>query len=96
MAQISRVLTQVCSGMEFGDDNPCFLPVNDFVNNAVGRVSAWLIEGEYIPFITLPTFRTVDAFLFPSRQVPDVETQYHAHEFLDATLQPKPIEIIAQ
>jgi Ras GTPase-activating-like protein IQGAP2/3 len=79
--------------MEFGDDNPCFLPVNDFVNNAVNRVSAWLIEGEYIPFITLLTFRTVDAFCSLVANVPDVETQYHAHEFLDATVQPKPIEI---
>lgn len=32
-------------------------------------------------------------FFFPVANVPDVETQYHAHEFLDATVQPKPIEI---
>jgi Ras GTPase-activating-like protein IQGAP2/3 len=25
--------------------------------------------------------------------VPDVESQFHAHEFLDATVQPKPIYI---
>jgi len=25
--------------------------------------------------------------------VPDAETQYHAHEFLDATVQPKPIYV---
>lgn len=25
--------------------------------------------------------------------VPDAETQFHAHEFLDATVQPKPIYI---
>lgn len=25
--------------------------------------------------------------------VPDAETQYHAHEFLDVTVQPKPIYI---
>lgn len=52
MAQISRVLTQVCSGMEFGDDNPCFLPVNDFVNNAIGQTSTWLIEGKHTYFTT--------------------------------------------
>lgn len=34
-----------------------------------------------------------ECFHFPVANVPDVETQYHAHEFLDATVQPKPIEI---
>jgi hypothetical protein len=34
-----------------------------------------------------------ERFHFPVANVPDVETQYHAHEFLDATVQPKPIEI---
>ena len=76
--------------MEFGDDNPCFLPVNDFVNNAVGQMSAWLIEGEYEPFIA-PLYNLSCAP--PVANVADVETQYHAHEFLDATVQPKPIEI---
>jgi len=32
-------------------------------------------------------------FRFIVANVPEVETQYHAHEFLDATVQPKPIEI---
>ena len=30
---------------------------------------------------------------FPVADVPDAETQYHAHEFLDVTVQPKPIYI---
>jgi len=79
--------------MEFGDDNPCFLPVNDFANNAIGQVSAWLIEGEHTPFTTLMGSLALCVFSPPVADVPDVETQYHAHEFLDATVQPKPIEI---
>jgi hypothetical protein len=30
---------------------------------------------------------------FAVTDVPDAETHYHAHEFLDATVQPKPIYI---
>lgn len=30
---------------------------------------------------------------FVVADVPDAETQYHAHEFLDVTVQPKPIYI---
>lgn len=79
--------------MEFGDDNPSFLPVNDFVNNAIGQVSAWLIEGEPISPTTLLGSLAMCAFSLPVANVPDVETQYHAHEFMDVTVQPKPIEI---
>ncbi|KDQ64483.1 hypothetical protein JAAARDRAFT_28113 [Jaapia argillacea MUCL 33604] len=72
LAQISKVLTQVASGIEFGEDSPCFLPINDFVRNSIAQLSAWIVQ---------------------VADVPDAESQYHAHEFLDATVQPKPIYI---
>ncbi|ETW84040.1 hypothetical protein HETIRDRAFT_381374 [Heterobasidion irregulare TC 32-1] len=70
--QISKVLTQVTTGVEFGDDNPSYIPINDFVQKAIKQVTQWLLE---------------------VADVPDAETQYHAHEFLDVTVQPKPIYI---
>lgn len=70
--QVSKVLTQVTSGSIFGDDTPCYIPINDFVAKTLTRLTAWLIE---------------------VANVPDAETQLHAHEFLDATVQPKPIYI---
>jgi Ras GTPase-activating-like protein IQGAP2/3 len=33
------------------------------------------------------------AWLLEVADVPDAETQYHAHEFLDVTVQPRPIYI---
>ncbi|KAI0796795.1 hypothetical protein C8Q75DRAFT_710102 [Abortiporus biennis] len=72
LAQISRVLTQVTSGTEFGEDSPCYLPINEHVRVAIQTISDWLIE---------------------VANVPDVETQYHAHEFLDATVEPKAIYV---
>ncbi|GJE84158.1 ras GTPase-activating protein [Phanerochaete sordida] len=72
LAQISRMLTQITSGLEFGDDSPHHIPVNDYVRNAIQQTTSWLFE---------------------VANVPDAETQYHAHEFLDATFQPKSIFI---
>ncbi|EPQ59223.1 hypothetical protein GLOTRDRAFT_34245 [Gloeophyllum trabeum ATCC 11539] len=72
LAQISKVLTQIASGTEFGEDSPSFVPINDFVAKCIKQMTAWLLE---------------------VADVPDAETQYHAHEFLDATVQPKPIYI---
>ncbi|CAL1700973.1 unnamed protein product [Somion occarium] len=72
LAQISRVLTQVTTGEEFGDEHPCYVPINDFVRKAIKQLVAWLTQ---------------------VADVPEAETQYHAHEFLDATFQPKAIYI---
>ncbi|KAA1466483.1 hypothetical protein DENSPDRAFT_811527 [Dentipellis sp. KUC8613] len=72
LAQISKVLAQIVSGVEFGDENPSYIPINDYVKKTTKRFSAWLME---------------------VADVPDAETQYHAHKFLDATVQPKPIYI---
>ncbi|KAI9001428.1 hypothetical protein BD414DRAFT_405968 [Trametes punicea] len=72
LAQISKMLTQITSGAEFGDDSPSYIPVNDYVRKSIAHFSAWLME---------------------VANVPDAETEFHAHEFLDATIQPRPIWI---
>lgn len=72
LAQISIVLNQITSGREFGDDNPSYLPINDFVRQAIAEMTQWLLQ---------------------IANVADAETQLHAHEFLDAVVQPKPIYI---
>ncbi|KAH0587587.1 hypothetical protein H2248_006362 [Termitomyces sp. 'cryptogamus'] len=72
LAQISRVLTQITSGRQFDDNNPMYVPINDYVCKAIAEMSAWLLH---------------------VADVPDAETEFHAHEFLDVTVQPKPIYI---
>ncbi|RDB22579.1 Ras GTPase-activating-like protein rng2 [Hypsizygus marmoreus] len=72
LAQISKILTQVTGGSPFSDDNPAYIPINDYVHKAIAEMAVWMIE---------------------VADVPDAETQFHAHEFLDATVQPKPIYI---
>ncbi|KAH9999926.1 hypothetical protein BJV77DRAFT_1058234 [Russula vinacea] len=72
LAQISKVLSQVTSGFEFGDETPSYIPINEYVKRAILQFTSWLFE---------------------VADVPDAETQYHAHEFLDVTVQPKPIYI---
>lgn len=47
LAQVSKVLTQIVTGREFGDDQPIFIPINDFVREASGRMTAWLLEGKF-------------------------------------------------
>lgn len=47
LAQISRVLTQISSGKLFNDDNPCYIPINDFVGKAVTQMTTWLLEGTF-------------------------------------------------
>ncbi|KAK0190956.1 ras GTPase-activating protein [Armillaria mellea] len=72
LSEVSRVLTQITSGSPFGEDNPSYVPINDYVRKTIDEMTAWLLE---------------------VASVPDAETQFHAHEFLDATVQPKPIYI---
>ncbi|KIK68184.1 hypothetical protein GYMLUDRAFT_155669 [Collybiopsis luxurians FD-317 M1] len=72
LAQISKVLTQITSGVMFDDHNPSLMPINEFVSRAISQITGWLLE---------------------VASVPDAETMFHAHEFLDATVPPKPIYI---
>ncbi|KZV69162.1 hypothetical protein PENSPDRAFT_753609 [Peniophora sp. CONT] len=72
LAQISRVMTQISSGLPFDEQSPAYIPMNDFVTKAITRMGAWLTE---------------------VASVPDAEEHYHAHDFLDATVQPRPIYI---
>ncbi|CAA7259744.1 unnamed protein product [Cyclocybe aegerita] len=72
LAQISRVLAQIVSGVEFGDNDPSYVPINDFVHKAIQQMSHWYNQ---------------------VASVPDAEVHFHAHEFMDATVQPKPIYI---
>ncbi|KII94770.1 hypothetical protein PLICRDRAFT_127987 [Plicaturopsis crispa FD-325 SS-3] len=72
LAQISKIITQITGMSEFADNEPSYIPINDYVRKAITEMSQWLIE---------------------VANVPDAETQFHAHEFLDVTAQPKPIYI---
>lgn len=51
LAQISKILTQITSGFEFNDDNPVYVPINDYVRKAIQEMSDWLIEGMYVPLL---------------------------------------------
>ena len=46
LAQISRVITQITTGALFGEENPCYVPINDFVGEAIQELTAWLVEGK--------------------------------------------------
>lgn len=88
LAQISKILTQVTSGSVFSDDSPCYVPINDFVAKTIAQMSAWLIEG----INTIASY-FLALILISVANVPDAESHFNAHEFLDATVQPKPIYI---
>lgn len=45
LSQISRVLTQITRGEEFGEDSPCYVPINDFVKKATKQITSWLVNG---------------------------------------------------
>lgn len=47
LAQVSKVLTQITGGRDFGDDMPAYIPINDFVRKSMQQVFAWLLDGEY-------------------------------------------------
>ncbi|KIJ56777.1 hypothetical protein M422DRAFT_72916 [Sphaerobolus stellatus SS14] len=72
LAEISKILTQISSGHLFGDNDPCLIPINSFVDTAIKDFSRWFLE---------------------VANVADAEAQLHAHEFLDVTVQPKPVYI---
>lgn len=89
LSQILRVLTQITSGTEFDDDQPSYVPINDFVRKAIQQMFAWFLEGALRSCVNDEVFYE----LVSVANVPDAETHFHAHEFMDATVQPKPIYI---
>lgn len=91
LAQISRILTQITSGVEFGDDKPAYVPINDYVRKAISQMSAWLLEGTFSYARCYHSKLTM--LMSIVADVPNAETQFQAHEFLDVTVQPKPIYI---
>lgn len=88
LSQICKVLTQVTSGLEFGGDEPSYVPINDFVRNTILQMSDWFFESMFYLFTPLNVWRKISV-----ANLPDAETHFHAHEFMDATVQPKPIYI---
>ena len=53
LAQISKVLSQVTSGVEFGDETPSYIPINEYVKRAILQFTSWLFEGTYYHSCTL-------------------------------------------
>jgi hypothetical protein len=48
LAQISRVLTQITTGEEFNESQqPCYVPINDYVRTAARQLGAWFMEGQF-------------------------------------------------
>jgi Ras GTPase-activating-like protein IQGAP2/3 len=45
LAQISKVLTQITTGREFGDDNPSYIPLEQYIHVAIAQLTAWMLEG---------------------------------------------------
>lgn len=46
LAHIATVLTQVFSGLDFAEDAPNLIPINNFVQGSIHRMRDWLYEGE--------------------------------------------------
>lgn len=67
LARISEVLTQIASGAPFDDDSPNYVPLNEYVNRAIGQLSAWFLEGTRR--LRLHNFRWLtSSFLFSGRR----------------------------
>ena len=83
------MLTQITNGTEFSEENPSYLPVNDYVRKAISLITTWLLEGttDVSKVLCCADRSHVVA------NVPEAETEFHAHEFLDATVQARPIWI---
>lgn len=86
LADISKVLTQISSGHEF--EIPTLASVNAFVATNIPIMATWFFEG-IVRLLSL--WLLLMGFLVA--EVADAETEYHAHEFLDVTVQPKPVYI---
>ena len=90
LGQISAVIQQIASGVEFNEESASYVAINGYVSTAIQPLSAWFFECTYRTVAT-HYGHTHDGIAVAN--VPDPEVQYHAHEFLDATVQPKPIYI---
>lgn len=82
-------MTQITSGQLFGDENPAMRAMNEFVAVSIKQMNDWFLEGELVVDFT----RFISLGFGIVADVPNAETQYKAHEFLDVTVQPKPIYI---
>jgi len=82
------VLAQIASGKIFDEKTPALEPLNSYVQEAIPLWAAWFLYG-------LSCYSRFHNDSNPSSvaDVPDAETHFHAHEFLDVTVQPKPIYI---
>ena len=47
LIEISRMLTQIASGLVFADDTPALIPLNDYVTEAVSQFASWFLQGEF-------------------------------------------------
>ena len=92
LSQIAKVLGQITTGVEFGDDKPSYIPINDFVRGAIVQMTNWFIQGECCRKSTW-AYEVIDLIFNTVADVPDAEMHFHAHELMDATVQPKPIYI---
>lgn len=45
LGQVSKVLTQISSGMLFSAENKAYMPLNKYVEIASQLFSAWFLEG---------------------------------------------------
>ena len=46
LAQVSKVLTQIANGELFEDDS-AYAPLNDYIQEAIGEMNAWLLTGMF-------------------------------------------------
>ncbi|KAL5488188.1 IQG1 [Sanghuangporus weigelae] len=44
LAQISKMLTQIASGKEFGEEDPCLHPLDKYVAEAIKQLRTWVFE----------------------------------------------------
>jgi Ras GTPase-activating-like protein IQGAP2/3 len=49
LAQISKVITQITTGSEFGGEGEGqnYIAINEYVRAAIKRVGPWVLEGAY-------------------------------------------------
>lgn len=45
LSEISKMLTQITSGQLFGEENPCLMPLNSYVEEAIKQMNTWFMEG---------------------------------------------------
>lgn len=48
LSQVSKVLGQIASSTEFDDENPSYVPINDFVRKAIPQMTTWFFEGKFL------------------------------------------------